>query len=150
MMNRELRRSAFFAARIKNMRRVQIPVALYVLLSASYLFMSAAELKVDALMLLTLAFAFLLPAVWATAFSAISSRLVVCGVCALGAMLFLDGAGHIVIEKMQPFAILLEKGGTYLAVLAGMAPLSFGAAWAAAPPNRAIRQIASTTTNPFR
>jgi len=125
------------------MRRALLPLALYALLSGAYLTMSDAPFGIHVLSLTALAITLLVPSIWASGMPDVVSRLATCGLCAVVAMLFWDASAHLFIAKAEPFSMLLRDTWLYLVGPVLMSPLSFGAAWVAAPPDPAPRQDAS-------
>ena len=124
------------------MRKVLIPLVVYALLTMVYLSLSGAPLRVHVLSLSVLAVALLVPSVWAAHVSHRASRLVICCIFAIAAMLFWDASAHFVIVKAEPFFILLNNGWFYLIGSVILVSLSFGVTWAACPPNPAVKQDA--------
>lgn len=124
------------------MRKVLIPLAVYALFSMVYLSLSGAPLRVHGLSLSLLALAFLVPSVWAAHVSHRASRLIICCMFAIAAIVFWDASARLVIVKAEPFFILHSNGWLYPIGSVILVSLSFGVAWAACPPNPAVKRDA--------
>jgi hypothetical protein len=124
------------------MRKVLIPLAVYALLTMVYLSLSGAPLRVHVLSLSVLALAFLVPSIWAAHVLHRAAWLAICCMFAIAAMVFWDASAHLVIVKAEPFFILRSNGWLYLIGSVILVSLSFGVAWAACPPNPAVKRDA--------
>jgi hypothetical protein len=101
---------------------------------------------VHALTLLLIALGILAPALWASFLSRVSSRLAVCGLCALVAILAWDLAAPMVISKFEQLSILLDSPWLYAVGVGGIAALSLAIAHLASPPNYAMQRSSRVGT----
>jgi len=115
------------------MRKVAVPIGTYTSLMLAYLWQSDAPFSVHILSLTIFAVAFLLPALWAARVANDRNRLVICGGCALSAMVAWDATAHLVIAKAEFFSTFLNTTFAYLVNGTLLAMLSFFVAWLASP-----------------
>jgi hypothetical protein len=115
------------------MRKTAIPIASYIILAVAYLTQSGAPLSGQLHSLSIFAVAFLLPSLWAARVGSWRSRCMLCGGCALLAMLALDATAHFVVAKAEMFSILLNSALLYLNGGIVLTSLSFAVAWLASP-----------------
>ena len=124
------------------MRKFIIPLTFYVILSAVYLFTSAAPLRVHVLSLSILVLALLIPSTWAAHMPSVKLRWLVCGLFALSAVFAWDITAQFVIVKAEPFFILVNNPLVFILGVIGLALLSYAVSWLAAMPNPAFKRDA--------
>ena len=137
--------SAERGVRRLRMRRYLIPSIVYLALSAVYLGLSNAPVRVHALSLAVLVVAFLVPSIWSTYLHSWRKRVIVSSIFALLAILAWDATAHLVITKAEPFSILFQSGWPYLVGVLVLVSLSFCISWAVLPPNNRLQATSALT-----
>jgi hypothetical protein len=111
------------------MMKLTVSTTVFLALTAAYLLLSGAPLRVHFLNVLCFAIAFWAPASLASTLKELRRRWLLCALLALGGMILWDGTKHVVIMKSGSLDILRATPWGYVVGLVALGALISTSAW---------------------